>query len=101
MISPMVSIYSHQKSSPGVECDIPTPSPTAGGSQDTRVGFSQASTPHSHHSRSPSPRQLFGGAPESGLSVETTDARDNILDEVDSDYDPDIYKVILKLGSSG
>lgn len=97
VISPMVSKSSQQEFSQSV----PTPcSSKAGSSHDTGAGSSQVTTPisSSHHIRSP--RQLFSKAPESGVSVEATDASD-ILDEVDSDYDPEIDKVILKLGSSG
>ena len=87
------------ESSSVIEDDILTLSPTAGGPKDTMVGLSQSSTatPHSHRDRSPSPRQLFDRVPGMG----SAGAQDIILDEVNSEYDPDISKVILKLDSSG
>ena len=87
------------ESSSVVEGDILTLSPMAGGSQDTMVGLSQSSTatPHSHRDRSPSPRQLFDREPGRGPAG----VQDNIVDEVNSEYDPEISKVILRLDSSG
>ena len=94
----MIPIFADQaESSSVVEDDILTLSPMAGGSQDTMAGLSQSATPHSHRDRSPSPRQLFDRVPGMG----SAGAQDIILDEVNSEYDPDISKVILKLDSSG
>jgi hypothetical protein len=97
VVSPMVSVSHHQRSRPEVEDDMMTPSSKAGGSRDPMVGF----TPHTHTGRSSSPRQLFDSAPESVSSGDITDATDDIIDEVDSAYDPEISKVIMKVGSSG
>jgi len=87
------------ESSSVVEGDILTLSPMAVGSKDTMVGLSQSSTatPHSHRDRSPSPRQLFDREPGSG----SAGVQDNIMDEVNSEYDSEISKVILRLDSSG